>query len=128
MKSTRWVAAGALTFAGLLFAKYQAGSDFFYSRDVSGTVIARDKRLTNLEGKPYEKVSLRLNPFSADSAVRGDTEGAQGLDVECISTKCTLLKDGDCVLLACKRDVRFFEPNVIECKAIKTIECEDENR
>ncbi len=125
MKQT-YLIAGALTFAGLLFARYQAESNFFYSRDVSGTVVARDKRLANDQGKPYEKVSLRLNPFEADSAVKNDAEGVQGLDVECISTKCTLLNNGDCVLLACKRDVRFFEPNIIECKAIKTIECKNE--
>lgn len=125
MRANHLITIAGIGVLGIAFARYTLGSDFLYSRDVDGRVVAHDKRLDSMNKNVYEKVSLRLNPFNADAQVRADAEGSEGLDVECISTKCTLFKEGDCVMLTCKRDVRFFEPNVIVCKAVKTVVCKE---
>lgn len=100
-------------------------SDIVYPHNVSGRVVLIDSRLARSQGGTDEKFVLRLDSITmADSVVKKTAGGPGGvLDVECLSTRCALLKPGACVDLECNREVRWWEPNVIQCKLVKETVC-----
>ena len=100
-------------------------SDLVYPHDVSGRVAQMDSRLARSQSGSNEKFVLRLDAITrADTTVKKTAGSPDGtLDVECTSTRCALLKPGSCVDLECNREVRWFEPNIIECKLVKEVTC-----
>lgn len=93
-------------------------SDLVYPRDVHGEVARTASRQAVAGQGMEEKFALELtNVTMADAVVRrtaGEPDGS--LLVECLSTRCAVLRPGDRVELECNRKVRWFEPNVVQCK------------
>ncbi len=93
-------------------------SDLIYPRDVHGEVAKVASRQSATRSGMEEKFAIKLvNVTLADAEVkRSAGQGDGALLVECLSTRCSLLQPGDKVQLECNRKVRWFEPNVVECK------------
>jgi prepilin-type N-terminal cleavage/methylation domain-containing protein len=93
-------------------------SDLVYPRGVHGEVIRIASRQAAADQGMEEKFALELtNVTMADAEVRrsaGESDGS--LLVECLSTRCAVLRPGDRVELECNRKVRWTEPNVVQCK------------
>lgn len=105
-------------------------SDPFFTRDVSGTVQTVGSRYKS-RGQDVggsEKIAIRLDPFRASNSVVSAAGGADGLFIECLSTRCAILGQGDCAQFACRKVVRWAEPDVVQCKMEKTIACTGDNR
>ena len=80
------VAGGAVSLLGGL------GSDFFYSREVSGRVLTEPKSrfvAGSGESPGVEKISIKLELMEADSTVTSVASGPSGSVIECLSTRCT---------------------------------------
>ena len=103
-------------------------SDVVYPRDVHGRVARTGARLARTEGGMQEKFALALEHVTqADATVRKSAGvGRDKLNVECLSTQCALLEPGQCVELECNHEVRWFEPNVVQCKLERIVECPGE--
>lgn len=105
----------------LMFIALGGCGDQCYGRSVEGHVVSASKRITAHE----EKVAVRLKPYHADDTVERIAGGTAGLDIECVSTRCSNLQPGDCVSLTCKHIVTGLdEPDVIGCKMLRTIACD----
>ena len=97
-------------------------SDIFYPKTVSGTVVnTPNGRLRMSEDDKGERFGLKLIDWSSDNQevvgrVAGSGKNGKTILVDCLSTRCASLTKGDKVTLDCKHDIRWFEPNVIECK------------
>ena len=102
-------------------------SDPLYGRDVSG-MVAKDptSRIKSGTDSVQEKISITLSPYEADDVLTSVAGGPSGLVVECLSTKCAQLTAGMCANFKCKQVVNWTEPNVVQCKMDKEIECEDD--
>lgn len=98
-------------------------SDLTYGRTVKGKVASTGSRYSRTEGGGKEKIALQLSPFFSDEKVRDTAGGSAGLDVECVSTRCSALTAGQCVELVCSYEHRWWEPSVVECKMVHTIDC-----
>lgn len=108
-------------------------SDMTFGRTVKGK-IAKDpghrfKGGTN-GARGGEKFSLTLKPVVADSTVRETAGGPSGVVIECTSTRCSQVAFGECHEFECKHLVREGilwggEPNVVECKHLKEIDCKE---
>ncbi len=76
-----------------------------------------------------ESIALTLDPYTADQTtaptVQEIAEGADGITVECLSTRCATVEPNECVKLYCRRDWRFMQPDVVQCKLRKTIKCQE---
>lgn len=112
-----------LGIAFTIFVRACIGSDITYHRRVSGKITSIGSRYVRGQDSGQEKVALQLSPFTADATVQTTAGGSDGLAIECVSTRCAALEKWQCVDLLCSQEVRFFEPNVIECKMVKTVEC-----
>jgi len=99
-------------------------SDPLYSRDVTGQV-SKDptSRIKSGTSTVQEKISITLSPYEADDVLVTAAGGPSGLVIECLSTKCAQVTTGMCIALQCKQVVNWTEPNVVECKMDKEIEC-----
>ena len=100
--------------------------DACYGRNVSGRIERIAKRMaTDLNGSSFEKVAVRLVPASGDSIVVRVAGGAgASLDIECVSTRCANLQRDECAEFTCRHVVTGCdEPDVIECKLLRTAEC-----
>jgi prepilin-type N-terminal cleavage/methylation domain-containing protein len=98
-------------------------SDWTYHRPVSGKVESVGSRYQRGEHGGQEKIAVQLNPFRADGLTKKTAGGADGISVECVSTRCAALKEGQCVDLICSYNWRMWEPDVIDCKMERTIDC-----
>lgn len=97
--------------------------DACYMRNVSGTVTSTGSRMRSTERGSEQVIALRLNPYNADDVVVEVAAGADGLDIECESSRCSTLRENDCVRLTCMHNVRLFEPDIISCKMLHTVVC-----
>jgi hypothetical protein len=112
-------------FGALLFVVLGGCGDACYHRKVVGKVVGDvgSRFKGGAEGSGTEKFALRLDPYTCDAKVKEVAAGADGLYVECESTRCAILKDGQCVQLICGREDRLSEPDIVGCKLEKTIDC-----
>lgn len=111
-------------FAGLLFLMACDGDGCEYKRPVSGKITGMGQRIKGGDASAEEKIALQLKPFKADSKVTQVAAGADGLAIECLSTRCAALEKGQCVSLLCRWVARTDEPDVVQCKMDRTIPCE----
>ncbi len=109
-------------FVSLLCLLLMACSDACYTRTVTGKITSVGSRI---KGEMSESIALQLDPYFSDSLVEKTAKGEDGLAVECDSTRCSMLKVGQCVELICSFSNRWTEPNVIECKLVNTIKCKE---
>jgi len=86
------------------------------TRAVSGVVVKQPaQRFSGSGSRLEERVSLSLESFKADAAVRRASRYKSHLVVDCITTQCTAIQPGEQVDLLCRISGRFFRPNVTEC-------------
>jgi len=100
-------------------------SDLFFGRDVEGRVVAppTSRYVTSDEGAGQEKFALKLNPYTSDAKVKEVAGGPNGLMIECVSTRCAQVAQGECHRFQCKYVYRWNQPDVIQCQHAKEIEC-----
>ena len=116
-----------LLFLGMIFTQACMG-DVFYSRDLSGQVVEDiESRYVRSEHSSEEKISIVVQPIQADGTIRKVAGGFDGnVIIECTSTRCVQIKKGQCHSFECRHDWRLMEPDVIACKHVRRILCEDE--
>lgn len=95
-------------------------SDVFYPKVVTGVVSEKPEGRWD-GSKTGERFAVELEAWDSDNKkVVGDVAGGSGsaktIVVDCLSTRCASLRRGDRVVMDCKHQVRWFEPNVISCK------------
>lgn len=100
-----------------------ACSDLMYGRTVTGHVLSGGSRYARSETGGTEKIALALNPYQGDDKVRSLAGDDGTLMLDCVSTRCAALQPGQCAELKCSYEFRIMEPNVLECKLVKTTMC-----
>jgi hypothetical protein len=117
--------AGAVLVAGAIgFVASGMYTDPLYWRDVSGRIVSTGSRVARAGGAINEKIAVRLKPYVADGVVTRAGAGEGGLDIECVSTRCANLQEGECASFECKHDFRWLEQNVVICQLERTVACE----
>ncbi len=120
-----------ISILGLGASTLSGCSDWTYGRTLEGEVVNTGSRAKGSSSGGFDdKVSLivKADPANLDSKIKETTCGPSGCAIECLSTRCASIQIGTCHRFKCKFDHReaiFYggEPNVIECKHDKEIEC-----
>lgn len=99
-------------------------SDWTYSRKVTGQVVSIGGRFVGgVEGGETQKAALGLTHAQGDKLTKKTAGDGKKMFVDCSSTRCFSLEVGECVELSCRYDHRWNQPDVIDCKVEKVIEC-----
>ena len=87
-----------------------------YERKVAGVVVATGARWRSSSDSAEERIALRLTKVECDPVVaRVAGAGDGSILVDCLSTRCAALREGDRAWFACRHSWRLFAPDVIEC-------------
>jgi hypothetical protein len=118
------LAISFLSFVGLIvFGSPLAGGNllFGYPYQITGTVIAEPSvRYVRHSQSGQEKVAISLETGPVPTMLaEGYSSGT--LILECLSTRCTQIKESETHTFACRGEGRFLEPNVVICKHIRHI-------
>lgn len=110
---------------GVLFsASGGCVSDWTYSRKVTGQVVSVGGRFVGgAQGAMTQKAALGLTHAHGDKLTKKTAGDGKKMFVDCSSTRCFSLEVGECVELACRYDHRWNQPDVIDCKVEKVVEC-----
>ena len=99
-------------------------SDWTYDRKVTGQVVSIGGRFAGgTQGAVSQKAAVGLTQAHADKTVKKTAGSGKKMFVDCSSTRCFALEVGECVELLCKYDHRWNQPDVIDCKFVRDVEC-----
>lgn len=106
--------------AAILLITTVGCGDLMYKRHFEGTVVSIGSRYSRNGGNGgQEKYALQLKDYKGDQRVADTSGGGGRVAVECVSTRCAALQEGQCVQLLCRHDVRLLEPDIIMCKMVR---------
>jgi hypothetical protein len=91
-----------------------------YPNEVTGTIL-NDPGVRYVRGgdSGQEKVSLTIGMAKNPGGTLGVGWYKGSLVVECLSTRCTQILQGESHTFACRGDGRALEPNVVVCKHVR---------
>lgn len=99
-------------------------SDWTYSRKVTGQVTSMGGRFVGGgQGAVTQKAALGLAHAQGDKLTKKTAGDGKKMFVDCSSTRCFSLEVGECVELSCSYDHRWNQPDVIDCKVDRVVEC-----
>jgi len=107
-----------ICFVAICFSSFIAGGDIFPSwktRHITGIVSGdvNSRFITDSDGNGEEKFALRLKEVIGDMPSGVDVTNE--VFVDCLSTRCGVLREGDIVNLYCGYEGRFGRSDVMVC-------------
>lgn len=117
-----------LAFAGLRVAGMSTdhlsvpfGSDLWVHRPMEGTVTKVGSRYVRGEHGGQEKIALTVDVDYANPLIRSVACTGDRCYVECHSTRCAAIEEGEVHRFECAHDWRLFEPSVVWCKHVEMV-------
>jgi len=114
----------ALVFGGSCLKSPLAGGDIpiGYPHSITGVVEGEPStRYVRSGDNGQEKASIIIGGISSVPTILNPGLSGGSLYVECASTRCLSVHDGERHEFACRAHGRFFEPNVVSCKHVRAI-------